>query len=140
MAYTTQQDLDDAAGGSARFVELADFDGDGAADAAMVARCQAAADGFVDQHLRKYSPADLAALRATPTATIKRIAADEAIFRLREQRRQISEDDRKSQELRRDELRALGADEIRPADTKTARARFVENESDVSREGTKGMW
>lgn len=140
MPYTTQQDLDDAAGGSARFVELADFDGDGVADAAMVARAQAAADGFVDAHLRKFSPADLAALRATPTSTIKRIAADETIFRLREQRRQIGQDDRDSQKLRRDELAAMRTDDLRPADTKAPRAVFVENTDDVSREGLKGGW
>lgn len=140
MPYTTQNDLDDAAGGAARFVELADFDGDGAADAAMVARAQDAADGFVDAHLRKFSPADLAALRVSPTATIKRIAADETIFRLREQRRQVGQDDRDSQKLRKEELEAMRADQLRPADTKTPRARFVDNDSDVSREGTKGMW
>ena len=140
MAYTTQSDLDDAAGGAARLLELCDFDGDGAPDVSMIARAQAAADGFIDQHLRKYSPADLARLRATPTASIKRIAADETIFRMREQRRQVSDDDRKSQELRGKELQALRVDDLRPDDQKTPRATFVENDSDVSRETLKGQW
>jgi hypothetical protein len=140
MAYTTQNDLNDAAGGAAKFVELADQDGDGVADAAMVLRAQAAADGFIDSHLRKFSPADLQALRATPTATIARIAADETIFRLREQRRQLTEDDWKAQEARRLELQGMRADDLRPADAKTPRARFVENCGDVTRKNSGGMW
>src|SRR5690348_11284895 len=138
MAYTTQTDLEDAAGGPARLVELCDDDGDGVADAAKLVRAQAAADGFVDQHLRKFSAADLTRLRTTPTSTVKRLAADETIFRLREQKRQITDDDRLSQELRGKELQALRADQQRADDQKTARATFVENDSDVSREGLKG--
>jgi hypothetical protein len=140
MPYTTQQDLDDAAGGARRFLELADFDGEGAPNAALVLRAQAAADGFVDSFLRKFTAADLERLRATPTATIRRLAADETIFRLRELRQMVSESDRKSQELRRDELKEMRADRLRPDDQKTPRAVFIDNEDDVSREGLKGGW
>lgn len=140
MPYTTQIDLEDAAGGAARFVELADFDGDGVADAAMVARAQAAADGFVDAHLRKFSAADLERLRASPSDTIRRLAADETIFRLREHRRQIGDDDRESQKLRKAELEAMRADKLRPDDQKQPRARWVENDDPVSRKNTRGMW
>lgn len=140
MAYTTQQDLDDAAGGATRFVQLADFDNDGVADAAMVARAVDAADGFIDAHLRKFNAADLAALRTAPTATIRRIAADETIFRLRSYRQQVSDDDFKMQALRQDELEAIRADSLRAGDTKAARATFVENDGEVTRDGTKGMW
>lgn len=140
MPYTTQQDLDDAAGGADRFRQLADFDGDGVADAAMVARLQAEADGWIDAHLRRFSAADLASLRAAPTATIKGLAAAEVIFRMLEKRRTIGDEDLELRKQRAEQLRDMRADELRPADTKTARARFVDNEDDVSREGTKGMW
>lgn len=142
MAYSTQSDLEDAAGGAARFNELADFDNDGAPDVAMIARAQAAADGFLDQHLRSgtHTSDDLARLRLTPTTTIRRIAADEAIFRMREQRRQVTEDDRKAQELRGAELKALQAGRNRADDTRAPRAAVVTNDGDVSRETLKGQW
>ena len=140
MPYTTQSDLDDAAGGAARFIELADFDGDGAPDVAMVLRAQAAADGVIDAHLRKFSAGDLAALRTAPTPTIKREAADQTIFELRKHRRQIGEDDWKDQESRMKRLQAYSADELRLADTKTPRARFVENCGEVTKKNTGGMW
>lgn len=141
MAYTTQDDLDAAAGGAQRFTQLADWDNDGAADAPIVARAQAAADGFIDSHLRKFNAADLAALRAAPSETIKRLAADETIFWLREHGPiGITDNDLKLREQRIAELKLIKSDDLRAADTKTARAKFIENDSEVSRDGTKGMW
>lgn len=140
MPYTTQPDLDAAAGGASRFVELADWDANGAADPAIVARAQAESDGWIDSHLRRFSPADLARLRANPTDTIKRIAAAETIFWLREKRTNITEDDITLREARERELKDMRADKLRPDDTKTARAEFIENDSDMSREGLKGQW
>lgn len=141
MAYTTQPDLDAAAGGAVRFTQLADWDNNGVADPAIVARAQAAADGFIDSHLRKFSAGDLAALRAAPTETIKRLAADEAVFWLREKGPiGVSENDLKMRDQRIEELKMIKADELRVSDTKTARARFIDNEDPVSRKGSKGMW
>ncbi len=140
MAYTTQQQLEDAAGGAERFLQLADFDGDGAADTAMVARAVEAATGFVDKYLRKFSAADLEALRASPTSTVSAIAAEETIFRLRAYRQQVSDGDYKLQEMRQKDLAEISADRRRAADAKTARTTFVENDGDITRDGTKGMW
>jgi phage gp36-like protein len=140
MGYTTQEQLEDAAGGAERFVQLADFDGDGAIDVAMVERAVEAATGFIDKHLRKFNAADLAALRASPTPTIAWIAAEETIFRLRSYRQQVSDDDWKLQEMRQKDLAGISADTLRVGDTKSARASFVENDTDITRDGTKGMW
>jgi hypothetical protein len=141
MSYTTIEDLEHAAGGHDRLVEMADRDGDGEADAAVLARAQAGADGFVDSHLRRFSAADLAALRAAPTDTIKRLAAAEAIFQIRETRPPgPTEEEIKLRDQRIGELRDMRADKLRAADHKTARARIVENEGDVSIEKLKGMW
>lgn len=140
MAYTTQQQLEDAAGGAERFLQLADFDGDGAIDTEMVARAVEAATGFIDSHLRKFSPADLTALRLEPTSTISWIAAQETIFRLRSYRQQVSEEDFKLQEMRRAELVDIRADRTRVSDTKSARATFVENDGAITRDSTKGSW
>lgn len=140
MPYTTQPDLEAAAGGASRFTELADWDGDNVADAAIVARAQAEADGWIDSHLRRFSAADLAALRANPTDTIKRIAGAETIFWIREKRTTITREDLDLREDRERQLKAMRLDDLRVSDTKTSRAEFVENCSPVSRVGSKGMW
>lgn len=140
MPYTTQAELELAAGGASRFKQLADWDNDTVVDAGVIAQAQSEADGFIDSHLRNFSPADLVALRAAPTASIKRLAAAETIFWLREKRQGVSEGDLDLRKMRVAELQAMHADELRPADSRTERARFVDNDDDVSREGTKGMW
>lgn len=140
MSYSTIEDLEAAAGGGERFRDLADWNGDNVADEAVVVRTQADADGWIDAHLRKFSPADLAALRASPTATIRRIAAAETIALLRERRHGLTSEEIDARKARRIELEDMRADKLRPSDTKTARATFVENDSDVSRDGLKGQW
>jgi hypothetical protein len=141
MAYTTQQDLEHAAGGAAKLNELADPNNDGSIDLDYLERAQKAADGWIDSHLRKFSPADLAALRAAPTDTIKRLAAEETIYVLRDWGPLGTTDQElKKREMRADELKMIRADDMRAADTKTARASFIDNDGDVSRDGTKGMW
>lgn len=140
MSYTTTQDLETAAGGAARFLELTDWDNDGDSDAAIVAQAQSEVDGWIDSHLRRFSDADLARLRATPTPTIKRIAAAEVIFWLREKRNGLTPEEISLHEARERELVDMRADKLRPDDSKTPRASFIDNDSDVSRDGTKGMW
>lgn len=139
MPYTTQQDLEHAAGGFDRLVQLADWDGDGVPDATVLADAQAGADGFIDAHLRRFSAADLAALRASPTATIVRLAAKEAIFQIREARpASLTEDDIKLRDQRIEELRDMRADKLRAQDYKTPRAKFIENDGDFSRKKFDG--
>lgn len=140
MTYSTLSDLEAAAGGGSRLLDLADWNGDGQVDEDVVARTQADADGWIDAHLRKFAPADLAALRASPTATIRRIAAAETIALLRERRGMISPEDLELRKARRIELEDMRADRLRPADTKTTRTAIVENDGDVSRENLKGQW
>lgn len=139
MPYTTLQDLEHAAGGATRLVELADWDGDNLADPAVLADAQAGADGFIDAHLRRFSAADLAALRAAPTDTIKRLAAKETIFQIRENRPAgVTDEDIKLRDQRIEELRDMRADNLRAKDTKTPRAKFIENETDFSRKKWEG--
>lgn len=136
MSYTTQQDLEHAAGGATRLVELADWDHDTVADPDVLDRAQREADGFVDMHLRRFSAADLAALRADPTDTIRRIASDEAIYQIKKRRGQvaITAEDIKDREARITELRDMRADKLRAQDQKTPRGRFVENDTDFARD------
>lgn len=140
MSYTTDEDIKTAAGGAVRLDQLADFDRDGVADADKIATAQAQADGWIDANLRKFSPADLARLRAAPTATIKRLAASEVIFILREWRQGIAADDLTLREQRIAELKEMRADQTRPDDVKSPRGSWVENDSDFSTNGFKGSF
>lgn len=137
MPYTTQQDIEDEVGSPARLVELTDRANTGALDVAalgVLSRVQASADGWIDSRLRKFSASDLAALRTAPTATINRIARRVTVIFLRMQMPMgISESETKELEMIATELGAIGRDDARAADTKTARASFIENDGEVSR-------
>jgi phage gp36-like protein len=84
MPYCTQADIEAALGGSARLVKLADFDGDGEADAAVVAAAIAYADGIINTYLApKYTVpvTDAAAL-----AALAPHAANLAVYKLNRNR------------------------------------------------------
>lgn len=144
MPYITQQDLEYHAGGAQRLKELADWDGDGALDALVVTVAIENAEGFVDQYLRHRSKTPI----ANPSATLKRLVGEEAIYFLRYSRGQlaITEYDKDARTARvklledhRDGKARL--DEPMPAASSAVKAAFVDNDDqDVSREGTKGMW
>lgn len=140
MPYTTYKDLEHAAGGPARFLELTDWDGDRSPDADVIAKGQADADGFIDAHLRKFSPTDLARLRTTPTDTIKGIAAAETIYQIRTKRHGVSQEDLTERKQRIETLKEMRSDHQRPDDQKAARSMFIENDSDMSRDKLKGQW
>lgn len=53
MAYSTTADLQQAAGGADRLVQLADWDNDRVADATPIANAIAAADGEINSYINK---------------------------------------------------------------------------------------
>lgn len=53
MAYATQADLEDACGGSARLVQISDWDGDRVADTARITAALTAAQSEIDTYLAK---------------------------------------------------------------------------------------
>ena len=146
MAYATQQDLEDAAGGAARFLELTDIDDDGAVDAAPVARAQAAAESWIDSFLSsRYAPLPLAA----PTPELRAIAAEETLFRLRQKKPGgASQNELEAHKDRVTQLQAYRSGGLRPdlpgvLRSDAGRARIVTSEDAgaiVSRESLKGMW
>ena len=142
MSYASTDDLELAAGGESNLRDLADWDGDGTADAEVMARALEAADGMIDGHLRlKLGPDELAALRAAPTATISEIAASEAIYWLKKSRGMASSDDIEMRKERERQLGLMRAGQFRTADSpKAQRATFVENDGPITRKGTRGMW
>lgn len=145
MAYATQDELVDAAGGAAAFLQLTDIDDDGNADAGVIARAQAAAEGWINSFLggRYALPV------SNPTPELRALAAAETIYQIKANKpaAALSEID---QQLHRDRLTVLQAyrsGALRPdiAGTlpSTGRAVVVTAEdagSPVSRESLKGMW
>lgn len=143
MAYASQSDLDFAAGGAARWLQLTDWDGDGQVDASVVASATTAADGWIDGYLRLRHATPI----ASPSATLRLLAARETVYQLRASRGlvAITKEDLDERTQRIHELEAmrdgkLRPDEPLPAPSTAIRAVFIDNDDDVSREGTKGMW
>lgn len=142
MSYASDDDIKLAAGGQSRLIELADWNDDGQVDADVIARAKAAADGVLDGHLRlRLSAAYLEALRANPTPTISELAAAEVIYWLKKSKDMISADDVELRKERERQLDLMRDGQFRPADEPRAqRAVIVENEGEVSRKKTRGMW
>lgn len=53
MAYSVQADVEQAAGGSKRLIQIADWDSDGVADATVITNAIAAADALIDSFASK---------------------------------------------------------------------------------------
>lgn len=142
MTYASTNDMEMAVGGAARLVELADWDGDGVADADVLERAKAAADAMLDSHLRlRTSAADLIALRAAPPAELSTLAAEEAVYWMKKSKGMIGPDDIDLRKERERHLDLMRAGQLRPADNPTPqRAVFIENDDPVSRKGLKGQW
>lgn len=114
MAYTDTSDLFDAAGGETKFIELADLDGDGSADSAVVTRAQARADGWINFHVRRQNSALIpfgAGVLANVDPNIRAIAAEETVYRLKRARGLAVQADHDEHEARADELTALAKGE-----------------------------
>lgn len=111
MAYATQNDLVDAAGGAAAFLQLTDIDDDGVADADVVTRAQAAAEGWINSFLGRY-----ALPIASPTPELRRLAAAETIYQVRAAKpaAAISEFDKEARRDRLTQLKAYQSGSLRP--------------------------
>lgn len=140
MTYASQSDIETAAGGAARLVELADWDADGTADAAAIAGVQAATDGWIDSYaaLRYAVPIE------SPTATLVQVAADECVYRLRQRRGMVGEADEQRHKEREAWLVHLSKGLVRPSDpapskSDAVRSKVVVNNRDVSRCTLKGF-
>lgn len=143
MAYATQADLDFAAGGAERWLQLTDWNDDTVADASVVSAAQAAADGWIDGYLRMRYATPI----ASPSATLRLLSAREVIYQIKASRGTvaITKEDLDERTQRIEELKAmrdgkLRPDEPLPTPSTAVRAVFIENDDDLSREGLKGMW
>lgn len=140
MAYVTQTDLELACGGPARLVEIADWHGVGSADAAVVADAIDAACGWIDGYARLRYGTPI----PSPTATIKRVVAAEAIYVLRERRQMLTEQD-VATKTARDQWAAdlrdgkVRPDEPLPAPSTAIRSAWRPSTRDTSRDKLKGF-
>ena len=142
MAYASQSHIEMAAGGPERLVELADWNNDGVADTGVITEAQRSADGWIDSYAR----ARFATPIATPSDTLIRVAAEEAIYWIRKQRGMASDDHRKDHAEREQWCKDLAAGKVRPDEplptrSTAIRSQYVSHETrTVSRERTKGFW
>ncbi len=154
MAYSTQAQLAAAAGGAAALAELADNDGNGQVDAAVLAQAQAAADAEIDAKARRLWGS---ALPFDPIPdVISALAAEETVYRLRMYKRMLGEIDERLRAERLALLDKLEAGTLMPppADTypigsgggaPVVRSRSIDdrtsdNEYRPSRATLKGFW
>jgi phage gp36-like protein len=147
MAYATLAQIKDAAGGETPFVELFDYDGDGAVageDLTRVERLQTAVERWMDSYLGTRFGVPL----ADPSGAFGELAAAEIVFKARADKPGLgaTEDQRKEHDDRVKWVRDLAAGRATPADPPPARATsvraaWVSRDTDpVSREGLKGAW
>lgn len=116
MAYTTQTDVEKAAGGAPGLVELADYDDDGVVDAEVLEAAQEEADAWVDTLLRRQFGADLP-FDPVPKR-IKHIAAAETVYVLqtRPGRQSATAADHEKHEARAAELEAMDRNRRNPVE------------------------
>ena len=144
MAYCTQSDVQIAAGGPDRLLQLADPSGSGVIDAAYVTRAIEQAAGWIDGFAQKLYDVPV---NPVPPA-LRDVNADEAVFLLKSRRDMVNELDVKLHDARkelleqfRDGHNTLGVT-VRPTKSALVVDRQTERPSDkaVSREATKGYW
>lgn len=144
MPYATQPQIVIACGGQVAFDQVFDYDGDGVADPAVIAQAQLAADGFINGYLwLRYKTV------ANPSGTLQMLAADEAVYYARKYKPGLglTPEHIADHEQRMKTLEAMRKGEMRPDDPAPAassaasKAVFVENDSAMSRENSKGsIW
>lgn len=158
MAYTTQAQLEAAAGGAAALLELAsDGEETPAIDPAVLAQAQAAADAEIDSRARRLYGTVLPFGTVAPFLTvppqITSMAAEETVYRLRMYKRILGDTDTRLREIREDRLDDLEAGRLIPppdpypigdgGGTPAVIARTIDT-SDAnapsSRDSMKGMW
>lgn len=143
MPYASNTDLEHAAGGADRLLQLTDWNHDGAPDPTVVAEALAQADAFIDQYLSLRYATPI----ANPSPVLRGYAAEHAVYWLRQTRGGVSEEENRQLENRQRQLEQMRDGRLRPDDTapqrsEAVRAVFVERDPDAigfSRNSLKGF-
>lgn len=144
MAYSSTSDVQTAAGGAGNLAALADYDGDGTQDAAVIAAAIAAADALIDSYVDKRFATPLSPV----PPKILELSARLAVYQMRQQRQTLTDGDTTQHTLDiewlegvRDGKNVPGVEPL-PAKASLAVDQAGERVStaNVSRERLKGFW
>jgi phage gp36-like protein len=113
MAYCTQADLENEAGGAEALRQLSDFDKDGVADAGVIADHIARVSRWIDGYARARYPVPFTA-EPIPTE-IRDLAIAETLYRIRKSRRSPTDDEREDHAERVEWLKDVAAGRVRIA-------------------------
>lgn len=145
MAYSTEAEVQVAAGGEARLVQLTDWDETDAVDSARVLNAIEAADAKINSYVGRRLSTPLSVV----PNSIKWLSAQLAVLQLKRWRRMFSDDDELEMQEHTNTLVALAngpqiADETQTPLTKSERlanaASDRESTKDVTHAKLKGFW
>lgn len=109
MAYCTIAEVTTAAGGAEKLAQIADTNGDGVIDNVLVQARIDEAEGLINAYLGRRYPLDGVAV----TPFLRRIAAQETVFLLLEDRGGVTEKDREAHLERLSHCEAMRDDKLR---------------------------
>jgi len=141
MAYALTQDLIHACGGTDRYVQLFDWNGDGVADVDVLERGALLVDGKIDGYARKRFTTPI----ANPSSTLRAFAAELMVFETRKIRGVMGDAEASTVEKsHRQWLDDLATGRISPSDPEPLRSTsstvsIVENTSAVNRDELRGI-
>jgi len=140
MPYAEQSHVEMAVGGPDRLVQLADWDGDGVVDSGVVIAAQAAADSLIDSYARKRYATPF----ANPSETVRRVAAEECVYWLRQARGMVGPTEIEERKVRLAWLESMSKGDVRPDEPAPAKSTAVRtvwkpSERAVSRRNLKGF-
>jgi len=141
LAYSSLDDLEKAAGGHERLIQLADWNGDGSIDLDVIAAAQAKADALIDS----FAAIRYAVPVRDPSPALVQISADEVVFQLKLRRQMVAEADVTERDFRFQWLEKLSMGKTRPSDppppkSSAVKSRATESMRAVSREKLAGYW
>jgi phage gp36-like protein len=141
VTYSSQSDVQIAAGGSANLVSLTDQENSGVIDLVVLAKFQAKADSTIDGYLRLRYTTPLAA----PTEEIRDHAAALTVYYLREAKQMLTPHELDAAKIRTAWLEAVRDGKIRidepsPPKSSAVKSAVVPLGGDITRDTLKGMW
>ena len=144
MAYCTQADVQDAAGGSERLKEISDLENSGSIDSAVVTKAIAVADELIDSYAQRRH-----AVPFSPVPVrIRELSVNEAVYWLKKRRQRVLSDDEREDHSERiiwlenlaKGLVSPGVDPI-PAKSTSVAGQIIDRstDEDISRDALKGF-
>jgi phage gp36-like protein len=141
VPYAEHSHIEMAVGGADRLVQLADWDGDGVADTRVLVAAQVAADSLIDSYARKRYATPF----AQPSETVRRVAAEECVYWMRQARGMVGPTELEERKVRLAWLESLGKGEVRPEEpappkSSAVRTAWHPSTRNMSRRTLKGFW